>query len=74
MLTRYRSMYLGSQGKLCNWNISCACRTLIPGPHYNRRSIDIVALTLIHNLKSILCEVPYSLFLVSYFIVSRLFL
>ena len=28
MLTRYRSMYLGSLGKLCNWNISCACRTL----------------------------------------------
>ena len=28
MLTRYRSMYLGSRGKLCNWTFSCACSTL----------------------------------------------
>ena len=32
MVTRYRSMYLGSQGKLCNWNISRAFRTLIVVP------------------------------------------
>ena len=28
MLTRYRSMYLGSSAKFCNWNISYVGRTL----------------------------------------------